>query len=73
MDRIFTPWRYAYVSQAENVPGCIFCHLSQKKDDRKKDPPGPPVQRDKKDDRRPKEPPPPRGRKPEGAFLFGSR
>ncbi|MDP9266725.1 MAG: HIT domain-containing protein [Acidobacteriota bacterium] len=35
MDRIFTPWRYGYVSQAENAPGCILCDLSQEKDDRK--------------------------------------
>ncbi|HSE48801.1 MAG TPA: HIT domain-containing protein [Terriglobales bacterium] len=35
MDRIFTPWRYAYVSQAEKVDGCIFCQLAQAPDDRK--------------------------------------
>jgi len=35
MDRIFTPWRYAYVSQAENAPGCIFCNLPRENDDRK--------------------------------------
>src|SRR3954467_13774297 len=35
MDRIYTPWRYAYVSQAENAPGCVFCNLPKEKDDRK--------------------------------------
>jgi ATP adenylyltransferase len=25
MDRLWTPWRYAYVSKAEPVSGCIFC------------------------------------------------
>ena len=35
MDRIFTPWRYNYVSQAEKVPGCVFCNLAGEKDDRK--------------------------------------
>ena len=35
VDRIFTPWRYAYVSQAEKIDGCIFCHLAQEPDDRK--------------------------------------
>jgi hypothetical protein len=52
------------------LPAAAPAVYAQKKDDRKKDPPGPPVQRDKKGDQRPKGPPPPRGRKPEGAFLF---
>jgi len=30
---------------------------AQKRDDKKKDPPGPPVQRDKRGDQRPKDPP----------------
>jgi ATP adenylyltransferase len=34
MDRIFTPWRYNYVSQAEKVAGCVFCNLASEKDDR---------------------------------------
>lgn len=25
MDRLWTPWRYAYVSKAEPASGCIFC------------------------------------------------
>ena len=35
MDRIYTPWRYAYVSQADKVAGCVFCDLPKEKDDRK--------------------------------------
>ena len=35
MDRIFTPWRYAYVSQAEKTSGCVFCSAPQSDDDRK--------------------------------------
>ncbi len=35
MDRIFTPWRYAYVSQAEKVDGCVFCIAAKCEDDRK--------------------------------------
>jgi ATP adenylyltransferase len=34
MDRIFTPWRYAYVSQAEKVDGCVFCIAAKRPDDR---------------------------------------
>lgn len=25
MDRLWSPWRYAYVSKADPVQGCIFC------------------------------------------------
>jgi ATP adenylyltransferase len=25
MDYLFTPWRYAYVSTADRIPGCVFC------------------------------------------------
>ncbi|PSH04249.1 MAG: HIT family hydrolase [Acidobacteria bacterium] len=25
MDRIVTPWRYAYITTAERAPSCIFC------------------------------------------------
>jgi ATP adenylyltransferase len=25
MNRIFTPWRYAYVSSAPDAPGCVLC------------------------------------------------
>ena len=52
------------------LPAAAPAVYAQRKDDRKKDPPGPPVQRDKKGDQRPKEPPPRRDRKPEGAFQF---
>jgi ATP adenylyltransferase len=32
MDYLWTPWRYAYVSTAENLPGCIFCELPKLED-----------------------------------------
>ncbi len=32
MDRLFTPWRYPYVANAEQSTGCLFCEL-QKQDD----------------------------------------
>jgi ATP adenylyltransferase len=35
MDRIFTPWRYAYVSQAEKYDGCVFCNAPELNDDRR--------------------------------------
>ena len=35
MDRIFTPWRYGYVSQAEKVDACVFCAAVACPDDRK--------------------------------------
>ena len=25
MDRLWSPWRYKYISQAESAEGCIFC------------------------------------------------
>ena len=46
------------------LPDATPAAYAQKRDDRKKDPPGPPVQRDKKGDQRPKEPPPRKDRKP---------
>jgi ATP adenylyltransferase len=33
MDYIFTPWRYAYISNAGKTPGCVFCE-SVKRNDR---------------------------------------
>jgi len=33
MDYLWTPWRYAYVTNAENVSGCIFCDLPKSGDD----------------------------------------
>jgi len=34
MDYLWTPWRYAYVSGAEKVTGCIFCDAPGAGDDR---------------------------------------
>lgn len=33
MDYLWTPWRYAYVSSADRVPGCIFCEKAAEQDD----------------------------------------
>lgn len=44
---------------------------AQKRDDRKKDPPGPPIQREKKGGDRPRDNPPKRDRKPESVSPFG--
>jgi ATP adenylyltransferase len=33
MDYLCTPWRYAYVSTAEKISGCIFCELPKLGDD----------------------------------------
>jgi ATP adenylyltransferase len=33
MDYLWTPWRYAYVSTAEKISGCIFCELLKLGDD----------------------------------------
>src|SRR5215468_7309286 len=35
MDYLWTPWRYAYVTNAEKVTGCIFCDLPKAGDDEK--------------------------------------
>jgi ATP adenylyltransferase len=35
MDYLWTPWRYAYVTNAEKVSGCIFCDLPKCGDDAK--------------------------------------
>jgi ATP adenylyltransferase len=34
MDYLWTPWRYAYVANAEKTTGCIFCEAAQAHDDR---------------------------------------
>jgi len=33
MDYLWTPWRYAYVTSAEKVSGCVFCDLPKMGDD----------------------------------------
>jgi len=33
MDYIWTPWRYAYMSAAGKVEGCVFCELPKKNDE----------------------------------------
>ena len=33
MDRLWTPWRYAYVSKSAPVDGCIFCAKAKPGDD----------------------------------------
>jgi ATP adenylyltransferase len=35
MDYLWTPWRYAYVSNAEKSVGCVFCEAPKEKDDAK--------------------------------------
>jgi len=33
MDHLWTPWRYQYVSSADKVEGCVFCHAQKQPDD----------------------------------------
>lgn len=35
MDYLWTPWRYAYITNAEKASGCIFCDLPRSGDDEK--------------------------------------
>ncbi|HVO82083.1 MAG TPA: HIT domain-containing protein [Terriglobales bacterium] len=35
MDYLWTPWRYAYVTTAEKITGCLFCDLLKAGDDEK--------------------------------------
>lgn len=35
MDYLFTPWRYAYVSNADKMPECLFCDKIRETDDAK--------------------------------------
>jgi ATP adenylyltransferase len=35
MDYLWTPWRYAYVTGAEKISGCVFCDLPKEGDDAK--------------------------------------
>jgi ATP adenylyltransferase len=37
MDFLFTPWRYAYITGANNPADCLFCGLIQPKNDQIKD------------------------------------
>ena len=34
MEHLYAPWRFEYVSE-EKIEGCIFCHISKNKDDKK--------------------------------------
>ena len=33
MDYLWTPWRYAYISTAAEMSGCVFCELPKKSDE----------------------------------------
>ena len=33
MDYLWTPWRYAYITAANSISGCIFCELPKVNDD----------------------------------------
>lgn len=35
MDYLWTPWRYQYITTAEKLEGCPFCHKLELGDDRK--------------------------------------
>ena len=35
MDYLWTPWRYAYVTAAKKISGCVFCDLPKEGDDAK--------------------------------------
>ncbi len=35
MDFLWTPWRYAYIVNAEKTPGCVLCDVQEEQDDRK--------------------------------------
>ncbi|HEY6251703.1 MAG TPA: HIT domain-containing protein [Candidatus Angelobacter sp.] len=35
MDHLFTPWRYAYVTNAEKMQDCLFCAKMRETDDAK--------------------------------------
>lgn len=35
MDYLWTPWRYQYVTNADRIEGCPFCHNAALGDDRK--------------------------------------
>lgn len=54
------------IAAVGTIPGDDSVVFAQKRDrnEKKKDPPGPPVVRDKGKPEKPKEPPPPKGKKP---------
>ena len=33
MDYLWTPWRYAYVTTADKIPGCVFCEAQKRSDE----------------------------------------
>jgi ATP adenylyltransferase len=33
MDHLWTPWRYAFITVAEQTPGCIFCNALKESDE----------------------------------------
>jgi ATP adenylyltransferase len=35
MDYLWTPWRYAYITNADKATGCIFCAAPQENEDQK--------------------------------------
>src|ERR1700758_2655680 len=35
MDYLWTPWRFAYITNAEKTPGCVFCQVLEAGDDEK--------------------------------------
>ena len=34
MERLFTPWRYEYVTRQKDREGCVLCHAAAAEDDR---------------------------------------
>lgn len=34
MDYLFTPWRYAYITNADKAPSCVFCDKLRENNDR---------------------------------------
>ncbi len=33
MDRLWTPWRYTYITSVDSTPGCVFCQKPEEQDD----------------------------------------
>ncbi|MDJ0271842.1 MAG: HIT domain-containing protein [Candidatus Caldarchaeum sp.] len=36
MDRLYAPWRMAYIKEGKSDSGCVFCLAAEEKDDRKR-------------------------------------